>query len=164
MPEAPLLHLDDRFLHGKILHGWGGRLGIRRYLLITRAPLAADRLAGFREAAGEAGASLCVYCVGEKPSAEAGAALGEQRADDFWLCESPAAALGLIWEGRKIARLLIVAVRDAEGLSLGEEYCFGRSTIAAMRALRQAGVGLEARPFPDADALDLEPLLSPGDR
>lgn len=152
MSEAVDLHLDDRLLHGRVLHGWGSVLKPRRYVLVSATLTCAERRQLYRQNA--AGTKL--LCLSP------GAAMNETppapEDGDFWLTDSPAAALWLHEAGCPFRRLLLLGLRDAAGIVLGDGYRADASHLAQLRALALRGVVVELRPFPGAPGRPL-----PGD-
>jgi len=143
------LHLDDRLLHGRILHGWGRSASIRRYVLIAAAPGGSARAAVHAAAAREAGAELVQAAPGDAPPPADG---------DFWLADGPAAALALWRAGRRYRRLILVGLRRPGGRRLGADVAADEADLDALRALQAAGVRCELRRFPDEAGETLPPL------
>ncbi|MBN2169984.1 MAG: PTS sugar transporter subunit IIB [Candidatus Krumholzibacteriota bacterium] len=143
------LHLDDRLLHGRILHGWGRRLGARRYVLVIPAAGDPARRAVYAAVAREAGAELVLAAADAAPAPRAG---------DFWLADGPAAALALWRAGRRYRRLILIGLRRSAGRRLGPDITADEADLDALRALQAAGVGCERRRFPDEAGEPLPPL------
>jgi len=137
------LHLDDRLLHGRILHAWGERLGLRRYILISRCLADPARAALYRGVAAEAGCEILCLPLAEPwdlPAADEG---------DFWLTDEPSGALALLERGGRLERLLVLGLRDPDGEDLGDGMRAGPESLATLRSLAAGGVAVEIRPFPD---------------
>jgi mannose/fructose/N-acetylgalactosamine-specific phosphotransferase system component IIB len=135
------LHLDDRLLHGRILHGWGRVLKPRRYVLVSER-LADPELCGLHAEAAEANdAQLCCIVPGEgmPPSAREG---------DFWLTDAPAAALWLLDVDRPFERLIVIGLREATGPILPDGNRIGEESLARLGELSVRAVNVELRAFP----------------
>lgn len=146
------LHLDDRLLHGRILHGWGERLGTRRYVLISERLADPVLRRSFQLAAEMAGASL--RCLLPE---DLGAGPVHLPRDEFWLTDSAVTALRLREAGWSFERLVVIALRDDEGVRLADDLCVGDVSRRALGRLETAGVVVEHRAFPadEGRAIDL---------
>ncbi len=135
------LHLDDRLLHGRILHGWGRILKPSRYVLVSRR-LADPELCGLHaETALASGVELkCVVPERDAPPAS--------REGDFWLTDDPAAAHWLLDTGRPFGRLIVIGLRDERGLVLSEDNRIGEENLALLTKLTTRSVTVELRAFP----------------
>jgi len=138
------LHLDDRLLHGRILQGWGPRLGTRRYVLVSQR-LPADELEA-RYGASAAQAGCEIRCC----DPEAAAALGPPGEGEFWLTDNPVSAWALWQAGARIETLVLVGLRDAGGKRFAEDVVAGERSRGALATLADLGVVLQIQRFPDA--------------
>jgi mannose/fructose/N-acetylgalactosamine-specific phosphotransferase system component IIB len=147
------LHLDDRLLHGRILHGWMPVLNPARLLLVSPALADARGQALYADAAAELGAALrCLAPGGAPPPAPA--------PGDFWLTDAPDGARWLLDEGLRIQRLVIIGLREAGGRALAADLQAGESTLARLGQLARAGVQIVHQPFPGEPARALRDLLA----
>ena len=138
-----ILHLDDRLLHGRILHGWGAALGVRRYVLISARLADAARRQLAEAAAAEAGCALACAAPGDVQLPAPLSAPG-----DFWLTDSPEAAEALLAEGTAFSELRLIGLREAQGRRFGEDVCVGERSLASLRRLAEAGVTVAVQRFP----------------
>ena len=144
-----VLHLDDRLLHGRILHGWALPLGIRRFVLVSARQAAADRRAQFREAA------LPRRLVFVLPGDAAWPA-PEPEDGDFWLCDSLEGVEFLLASGPVPEGLILIGLREG-GTPLAADIAPSKKTGRRLEALSRAGLAIEIRPFPGAPGLPLPP-------
>ncbi|MCB9514701.1 MAG: hypothetical protein R3C71_03915 [Candidatus Krumholzibacteriia bacterium] len=147
------LHLDDRLLHGRILHGWAPVLRPARVLLVSPALADARGRALYAEAGAELDAALRFLAPGgEPPPAPA--------PGDFWLTDAPGGARWLLASGLAVARLVIIGLREAGGRALAEDLRAGAATLARLDDLAAAGVEILHQPFPGGPARTLRSLLA----
>ena len=139
------LHLDDRLLHGRILHGWAPPLRVRRFVLVSARLGEADRRAQFREAA------LPRRLVFVLPG-EAAWPAPEPEEGDFWLCDSLEGVDFLLASGPVPERLTLIGLREG-GAPLAADIAPSKATARKLEALARAGLAIEIRPFPGAPGL-----------
>ena len=147
------LHLDDRLLHGRILHGWGTRLAPSRYVLVSGRLADEAAWRPYRDAAAGAGADLLYLNDGED-------APPAPRTGEFWLTDSPAAALWLLANGPAPERLLLIGLRDAEGRALPGDFRVSQAHLADLLRLADAGVAVFLQRFPTEAPLPLTKALN----
>ncbi len=149
------LHLDDRLLHGRILHGWGTRLTPSRYVLVSERLVDEAARESYRMGAESAGAELLCLRSGED-------APPEPRSGEFWLTDAPETALWLRQCGVAVERLLLIGLRDAEGRELPGDYRVSASHLSGLKRLEELGVAVLLQPFPTeaprvlADVLNID--------
>jgi len=144
------LHLDDRLLHGRILHGWLPVLKPARLVLVARGLVGSPQAALYAEAAAELGLPLiCCEPDGSPPPLAAA---------DFWLTNSPQAARDLQAGGAAIRRLVIVGLRDAGGSPLAVDFTPDADSRAALLQLGESGIAVLVQRFPGEAAVPLAAL------
>ena len=140
-----ILHIDDRLLHGRILHGWD-RGRAKRFVLISR------RLAdpAIRELYAQAAGKPTVFLpmAGEDPAPE--------EKGDFWLADHPAAAAYLLEKGVALEALWIIALRQG-GEFLRPDLTPDGVSLALLDDLRSRGLSVAYRPFLEAEAVAWPP-------
>lgn len=151
------LHLDDRLLHGRILHGWAPRLKPQRFVLVASGLPARAEFASYAAAAAELGISLhgCDPWVDPLPAPAAG---------DFWIADAPAAAARLLEAGLRPLRLVVIGLRDADTAALAPDFAPGPASRRALAALAAGGLPVLVQPFPAETAIPLAALLAGGTR
>jgi hypothetical protein len=134
-----ILHLDDRLLHGKILHGWAAAEAPRIVLISTRLQDfgLSDRC---QEAAG---GSLCI-CLATS------AKLPEPEPGDFWLTDNLDLARELLG-ARKAESLKIIGMRQ-QGEELGPDFCPNSSSRKLLDEIASQGLRIEIQSFPSSRA------------
>lgn len=144
------LHLDDRLLHGRILHGWGSVLDVRRYVLLSRR-LSDPQLRALHAAGAESvGAeSICVQPEIDAPPAP--------REGDFWLTDAVATARWLVDSDPHCEGLIVIGLREENGLALPEGNRIGDESMAELERLAAGGLKVELRPFPGQSPMPLPP-------
>lgn len=147
------LHLDDRLLHGRILHGWAPTLGPRRFVLVARGLPARPEFASYAAAVAELDATLhgCDPWADSPPAAAP---------EDFWLVEGPAAAARLLEAGLRPQRLVVIGLRDADAAALAPDFAPGPANRRALAALAAGGLPIVVQPFPAESATPLATLLA----
>jgi len=147
------LHLDDRLLHGRILHGWAAALRPRRFVLVSAGLPGSPREPIFAAAARELDASLLCLDPGGSlvPPAPA--------PGDFWLTDSAAGARWLVESGAPVERLVLVGLRDPAGHRLAEDLQVDAEPLAVLRALWCRGLLVVQQRFPGESARPLPALL-----
>lgn len=146
------LYLDDRLLHGRILHGWVPALRPRRIVLLARGLPGRAEFASYAEAAAEVDTALhgCDPWAAPPPAPAAG---------DFWLTDAPAAAARLLAIGPLPARLLIIGLRDPESPVLAADFAPSGENRRALAALAAQGLAVLVQRFPGETATPLAALL-----
>ncbi len=137
---SPILHLDDRLLHGKILHGWSAASS-PRIVLISESLDDPELAASCAEAADPA-ACLCLEPGGED--------LPEFRQGDFWLVDSLESAAGLLRRGAFPA-LRIIGLREG-GEELGPDFSPGAAARKLLDEMASEGLRIDIQSFPGARA------------
>ncbi len=135
------LHLDDRLLHGRILHGWGRILKPRRYVLVSERLTDATLCDLYADTAAGSDTELCCFAP------EQGAA-PQPRENDFWLTDAPAAALWLLDAGPAYRRLTVIGLREATGPELPDGSRIGSESMARLWELAARGVTVRLQSFP----------------
>lgn len=139
------LYLDDRLLHGRILHGWGGALRPRRYVLVTSTALAPASGEAYRAGAAARGADFAAASL-------SGGGLPEPEAGDFWLLDSLDTALRLIGRGFGCERLIVTGLRG--GASAGDgDFALGAARRIQIARLQLDGVEVLLQAFPADEPL-----------
>jgi mannose/fructose/N-acetylgalactosamine-specific phosphotransferase system component IIB len=138
-----ILHLDDRLLHGRILHGWGAALGVRRYVLISASLVDPARRRLAEAAAAEAGCALACAAPGDAQLPAPLSAPG-----DFWLTDSPETAEALLAGGTTFSELRLIGLRETGGRRVSEDVCVGERSLTGLRRLAEAGVAVAVQRFP----------------
>ncbi len=134
-----ILHLDDRLLHGKILHGWSAAQASRIVLLSPR--LKDSELSGLCQEA--AGGSLCI-CLASS------AKLPEPEPGDFWLTDNLELARELLRAGNAES-LKIIGLRQG-GEELGPDFCPDSSSRKMLDEMASQGLRIEIQSFPSSRA------------
>lgn len=147
------LHLDDRLLHGRILHGWAPTLRPQRFVLVARGLPARLEFASYAAAAAELDISLhgCDPWADPLPAPVAG---------DFWLTDAPAAAARLVACGCAPARLVVIGLRDPEAPALAPDFAPGPASRSALAALAAGGLPVFIQRFPSESATPLAALAA----
>jgi mannose/fructose/N-acetylgalactosamine-specific phosphotransferase system component IIB len=146
------LYLDDRLLHGRILHGWAPVLRPRRLLLVARGVRGAQVEVLYAAAAAELGVELC--CL------EPGGAPPPASADgDFWLTDAPENVGWLVAAGLAPRRLVVIGLREAGGRDLAKDLTVGETALAVLRELAAAGLEIVQQRFPGETPRSLWALL-----
>ena len=144
-----VLHLDDRLLHGRILHGWAQPLGVRRFVLVSARLDDADRRAQFLEAALPRDLAFVLPGNAAWPAPE-------PEDGDFWLCDSPECAEFLLASGPAPVALILIGLREG-GKPLAPDIAPSMATERSLEALVHAGLPVEIRPFPGEPGRPLPP-------
>jgi len=157
---VPLLlaRVDDRLIHGQVVHGWGGTLHAARYFVVSDS-LRADPdhaelylLAVPEEAEGR------VLSVAEAASAPVRAEIERERT--ILLFADLAAPLALVDAGVPIEALNVGGLHHAPGKHAVLPYVFLDATDRdRLRELEARGVRIEARDLPGNPAYPLAALL-----
>jgi hypothetical protein len=148
------LHLDDRLLHGRILHGWAPLLRPRRFVLAARELPGSQAAALFAAGAVESGAG--VLCC----DPWAGAPLPPALPGDFWLAASAPAAARLLAAGLAVERLVIIGLREAAGRPLAPDFAPSPASVDVLAAIAAGGIGVLIQRFPGEPGTPLAPLLA----
>jgi mannose/fructose/N-acetylgalactosamine-specific phosphotransferase system component IIB len=144
------LYLDDRLLHGRILHGWLPVLRPARIVLVARGLAGGPQAAIYAEAAAETGLPLVCH--------EPDGALPLPAPGDFWLTNTPQAARGLKASGATVERLVIIGLRDAGGLPLATDFTPTAGSLAALVQLGESGIRAVVQRFPGEPAIPVAAL------
>jgi PTS system mannose-specific IIB component/fructoselysine and glucoselysine-specific PTS system IIB component len=157
---VPLLlaRVDDRLIHGQVVHGWGGALGAARYFIVSDT-LRADPghaelylLAVPEEAEGR------VLSVAEAASAAVRAEIERERT--ILLFADLATPLALLEAGVPLEALNLGGLHHAPGKHAVLPYVFlDAADRERLRALAARGVRVEARDLPGNPAHPLATLL-----
>jgi len=134
-----ILHLDDRLLHGKILHGWSAAQA-SRIVLLSRRLEDADLSARCREAAGG------IPCI----SLDAEAKLPNPQPGDFWLTDNLELAGELLRSGRAEC-LKIIGLRQG-GEELGSDFSPEEQSRKMLDEWASQGLRIEIQSFPSSSA------------
>lgn len=146
------LHLDDRLLHGRILHSWAERLGPARWVLVSQS-LAEPELASIYSAAAEATGAFCLVCsdVTSPPP---------PMTDDFWLTDDLALVRRLMTSSLGFSRLIVIGLRESEADWRLGDFRLSEDSRRQLEELSQT-LPVELRPFPSAPSsglADLSPI------
>ena len=114
------IHLDDRLLHGRIIHGWCERIESRRCLLVSARMTDPATCGLYRAVAEDAGLSL--LCVTPELAA------AELEAEDFVLTDRPACVASLLDAGLVFDELIITGLRDEAGEICGKDILLSAET------------------------------------
>ncbi len=145
------LHLDDRLLHGRILHGWLPVLKPTRIVLVARGLADSPRALLYAASAAELGLPL-VCCE------LADAQLPAPRPGDFWLTDAPPALESLPRVGIEIKGLVIIGLREAGGQPLAEDFTPAAESLAALLQLAEGGLIVRCQRFPNEPAIPVAVL------
>ncbi len=148
------LYLDDRLLHGRILHGWAPVLRPQRFVLAARGLPGSQQATLYAAAATESGAAI--HCC----DPWGGEALPAVAAGDFWLAQEPQAAAALLAAGLAVERLVIIGLREAAGRPLAADFAPSPASLDALAALGERGVGVLVQSFPGEAAAPIAQLLA----
>ncbi len=135
-----ILHLDDRLLHGKILHGWSAS-SARRIGLIS------ERMADPQQRTSCAEAAAPAPCLYIEPKARP---LPPWAEGDFCLTDSLQLAAVLLREGA-FAGLKIIGLREG-GEDLGPDFSPGVASRKLLDEMALEGLRIEIQPFPGTRA------------
>lgn len=150
------LHLDDRLLHGRILHGWLPALRPARLVLVAAGLGADGRAAEFAAALAEL--ALPLLCCDPQRAAPPPA----PAAGDFWLTDAPAHCDWLRAQGLPVARLVIIGLRDQGGAALAPDFAPAAESRRRLLALAAAGLPCLLQRFPSEPTRAAADLLDPG--
>ena len=145
------LHLDDRLLHGRILHGWLPVLKPTRIVLVARGLAGSPRALLYAASAAELGLPLvCCEFAGEQlPAPQLG---------DFWLTDALPALEGLPRAGVEMKGLVIIGLREAGGQPLAEDFTPSAESLATLLQLAARGLIVSCQRFPNEPAIPVAVL------
>ncbi|MCP4546129.1 MAG: PTS sugar transporter subunit IIB [bacterium] len=142
-------HLDNRCLHGRILHGWGTRLRVKRYLIFSLDLSDPQIRELYRDGARSVGCEIEFFASSADYSSHV------ERTGDFWLVDSPAAALELNRVEPRFERLILIGLRDQSGEVISEDVRLSADNRALLEELAAHNVSIEIRRFPENDGKTL---------
>ena len=153
-----LVRIDDRLIHGQVAVAWGSCLLIDRIVLVNDDVARTEWKRALYAGGDAMGAAISVLD---------GDGFAGALDEDVWKNErvivvvgSPCDALGLLERGLSVGILNVGGMHHSEGKReiLPYVYVDERSTRDLL-AIAARGVVLEARDVPQADSVDLVPLL-----
>ncbi len=153
-----LIRIDDRLIHGQVAVGWGSCLCIDRIVLVNDDVAHTEWKRALYAEADAMGAAISVLDV---------EGFGRELAAGAWQGEKVIVVVGTPLD----ARLLFEHGLEVESINIGGmHYSEGKREILPyvyideddhreLLAIAAGGVALEARDVPQADPVDLLPLL-----
>ncbi len=153
-----LVRIDDRLIHGQVAVAWGCTLCIDRIVLVNDDVAHTDWKRALYAEADAMGAAISVFDV---------EGFGAEITSGAWQSERVIVVVGAPLD----ARLLLESGLDVRSINVGGmHYSEGKREILPyvyideddrreLLAIAAGGVALEARDVPQADPVDLLPLL-----
>jgi len=132
-----ILHVDDRLLHGRILHGWNAASAARILLVSERLDDEVLRRA-FRLSAEPARILFVRPVAGPIPA---------ERKGDFWLSDSLSCVEAMLEGKASISVLKIIGLREG-GEALGPDLSPSAESRSALDRLAGGGLPVFLQPFP----------------
>ncbi len=158
MPIA-LVRIDDRLIHGQVAVAWGSSLCIDRIVLVNDDVAHTKWKRALYAEADAMGAAISVLDV---------EGFGDELAGGAWRSEkvivvvgSPREARLLLEHGLDVRSVNIGGMHHSEGKREVLPYVYvDEDDRCELLAIAAGGVALEARDVPQADPVDLLPLLN----
>jgi mannose/fructose/N-acetylgalactosamine-specific phosphotransferase system component IIB len=136
-----ILHVDDRLLHGKILHGWSA-FSARRILLISEDLDDEARVSAYKRVAHPVKLQCLLPGVDSLPPEMEG---------DFWLTDSLSIVKKLLEKKTQITSLVVIGLRQG-GEELGPDFAPDSTVRNLLDSLTLKGLKIEIQAFPRAEA------------
>lgn len=158
-----LVRIDDRLIHGQVTCAWGAWLEPKRIVLVNDEVASTGWKRDLYYCTDALGAEIAVLTKADFLAAYAEGRWGDEKT--IVLVETPADLLDLVNGGLDIDTANVGGMHFREGKLEVRPYVYvDDDDIRAMVGLLQAGVRLEARDVPQAQLVDLEPLIRKLDR
>ena len=157
-PNVLLVRIDNRLIHGQVATQWNAVLGANLVIVANDEVAANAMRQSLMKMAAPRGARTRFLSIADTAAAVAAAT---ERQRIFIVVETPADALALVRAGVPVARVNVGNMHmTGDKRQVTPSVAVGEEDVAAFRELRAAGVELEVRRVPGADAEDAEKLLA----